>query len=583
MKRSLVLAVVLAGCSAGAADVGDDGGSNGSPALCAVSMEVSQPLPTAGPTSIVHVRATVTGAPGVLAYAWQVQFNAAPVAFSATTSTEPIDSIQFPVVAAGIYFVTLDVTGSPVPCPSSVVPINIAAPGALTEILRLRVAPPRSLAAPVMEKLIEVKGGADADLGIVGVDSGVLASPVVLGPGGGIPAYLQFSPGGAPDAIVEGFADASGVAAVQLVPGLYSVLVVPSQGDIAPRRISGWSPGAVLQLDAGVPVTGTVLGPSGAALAGATVRVVSDGVPSTMAITAPDGSFDLHAAPGVTVGIEVTPPAASGLPRLLASTPALLQGTPLQILYAANTAPVDLGGTTVRRAEAALAGARLSAVGSLPAVGMVTVGASSVTASGEVRLTATADAAGVLPAMLVPPAQLSAVIEAAPGDLAVVALDTTAGAPASLDAPAMRLITTAVLDGSGAGLPGAVLDLVPSGALAMAMAPALRLTAQSGGVISSRLPDGGHYALRFQDPLGRGAPLTVSERLITAIATSYQLPPALRLQGSLRLDGTMTLSGASVQILCASCTGIDRALPLIEAVSDAAGRFTLAVPDPGTR
>ena len=57
----------------------------------------------------------------------------------------------------------------------------------------------------------------------------------------------------------------------------------------------------------------------------------------------------------------------------------------------------------------------------------------------------------------------------------------------------------------------------------------------------------------------------------------------VRVQGTLLLDGKLALSGASVQLMCNACTGLDAALPLAGAASDATGRFTLAVPDPGTR
>jgi hypothetical protein len=67
------------------------------------------------------------------------------------------------------------------------------------------------------------------------------------------------------------------------------------------------------------------------------------------------------------------------------------------------------------------------------------------------------------------------------------------------------------------------------------------------------------------------------------IAANYRLPAALQISGALRSGGVLALPGASVQLMCEACSGIDRALPLFEAVSDAGGRFTLAVPDPGTR
>jgi len=593
MTRGLALvlagAVAAAGCASDA-DVnpatGDGGGSGGaSPLGCSVA-QVTQPLPAAGPTSLVHAFVQGAGSTG-LSYTWHVAFNGAAVGFTSPAS----GAIDFPVALPGVYIVSLDVSSAADPCPTSVVPVNIEAPGAVEQTVRLRVAPPREIGAPPMEKLIVVKGGGDADLGIVVVEAGTVTAPAVLGPGGGLAAYLQFAPSGAPDAIVEAFSSAAGAASVQLVVGSYAVLVVPSDTGVAPRRIAGWFPGQALELDAGRPVSGTVLRPGGQPLAGATVRLTSDGVPSTLpttATTAADGSFALHAAPGATIAVSVTPPAASGLPRLIATSQAFDLGAPLQIQYSANVALIDLAGTLVRRAAtptvpaAPLPGARLTVVGTLPAVGMVTAGA-AVVASGEVRIAATAGADGALPATLAPKAQLSAVIEAAAGDLAVVGFDATSGPPASLDAPAMQLITTAALDAAGAGLPGALVDLVPSGPLAMASAPALRLTAAASGVIATTLPAGGRYQLRFADPKRRAGPLVVGERSITAIAPSYALPRALQLQGTLRLDGKFALSGASVQILCAVCTGIERSVPLVEAVADATGRFALAVPDPGTR
>jgi hypothetical protein len=298
-----------------------------------------------------------------------------------------------------------------------------------------------------------------------------------------------------------------------------------------------------------------------------------------VATTGEGGSFALHAVTGgVSATVEVVPPAASGLPRLSATSSTFDLGLPLQIRYAANVMRTDLAGTVVRRMNAPIAGARLTVVGSLGAVGMVTAGTSTV-ATGDVRIAGTADATGTLPTMLVPLAPLEVVIEVAPGDLAVTMLPAIAG---HLDAPPLRLITTAALDARGIGLPGATLELVPTGALEMASAPTLRLTAAAGGAIAATLPAGGHYALRFHDPLGRGAPLILPDREITAIAASHKLPKALRLQGLLHLLGT-ALPNASVQILCDTCSGVDRAKPLVEVVSDAAGRFTLAVQDPGTR
>jgi uncharacterized protein (UPF0261 family) len=211
---------------------------------------------------------------------------------------------------------------------------------------------------------------------------------------------------------------------------------------------------------------------------------------------------------------------------------------------------------------------------------MVTAG-TSTSATGTVRIATSTDASGRLPSVLVPSASLSAVIEVSPGDLAVVELDATATVPVIRDAPPMQLIATAA-HGTGAALPDAVLDLVPTGALAMAGAATLHVTANAGGAITAVLASGGHYELRFRDPAGRRAPLVIADRVVSTIALSYSLPPALQLRGTLTLDGLQPMANASVQLLCNICGGVDRDRPIAETVSDNAGRFVLAVPDPGT-
>lgn len=571
----------LAGCAGNVSDgfTGPDAAQGGDGA-CAIALSATPNEPVA--VVKLQITSQTAGAFGVLDYTWHVVGNGAPATFA---PVRPGDStaIEFTAATPGIYTVTLDVAGSNPPCPQGIATINVGAPGALTDFLRLRVVPPVTAGGPPFEKLIAVKGGAPADLGPVVVDPGVSVAAQVNGPTGGVPAYLRFSPGGTPDAFVEAFSDARGIVGVQLVPAsTYTVLAVPSAPGLAPRGFTGWSFGQPLALDTGAPISGTVRDPANAPLAGAMVRLVLDGVPSTLTTTGTDGSFTVRGVtPAVNVTVDVLPPVGSGLPRLSASSQSFDLSGPLQVRYAANVALSDLGGAVVKQLGTPVPGARVTLVGSLATAGMVTAGRSAV-GSGEVRIVVTTDASGALPPTLVPTGPLSAVVEFAPGKRAVVGFNTSAGVPATLDALPQQLITSAVLDAHGAALPGATVDLVPAGALALASAPIVRLPAMAAGAIAADLPAGGHYALRFQDPQGRAGPLLVGEHLITAIAASYQLPAAVRLEGSVRRNG-MAMPGAAVQILCISCSGIDRTTPLVEAVSDAAGRFTLAVPDPGTR
>jgi len=589
---ALALAVAVAGCSAAAGSdefpTGGSGGGTDPTSLCAGSIAVDPAMPIAGPDTVLHARAVLSGGgDGPPAYAWHVRFDGVPI--DGVPPQAGGAAIDIPAPRAGIYAIELDVPD----CAMLTAVVNVEMAGALTQNLRIQVVPPRDAAVPPTELFAVLPGGADRDLGLIPVSQGRVFQVPVLGPAGGVPAYLRFSPSATPDAVVEAFADGSGTAAVQLVPGPpYSVLVVPSSDNLAPRRIQGWSTSQAVNVDAGVTVSGSVVrsgapgsGSGDAPLAGATVRLVSDGVPSTPAVTAADGSFSLHVAPGLSVTVEVTPPDGGGLPRLSATSAGFDLGAPVEVRYAANLGLVDLAGAVVQRAAAPVPGAQVTVVGSLDTAGTVTAGA-TVVASGQVRIAATAGGSGALPRTLVPAGPLSAVIEIGPQDLAVAPLDVTGGAPAILDAPPMPLVTTAVtamIDGQAARLPGALIDLVPAGALAMAAAPILRLTAGGDGALAAALPAGGHYQLRLHDPQGRGAPLVILDREVTAIASSYLLPAAIRIEGALLRDGNVALPGASVQLMCTGCSGFDAALPLTEVVSDAAGRFTLAVPDPGTR
>ena len=610
--RSIAIALVAVqvGCSAGGSpgSHGDGGGvldppippnqtSDAPSGPCTVALVPEPRLPIAGPGSRVNVAAHVSSLPGIPQPKWTVTFNGAPV-MSAITLGSLGFAVDFYAPSAGIYDVSLELIGAPATCQPESLPLNVEAAGASTSLYRLRIVPPLTTGAPAMEKNIVVKGGGSADIGTPDVGRGQRATFTVAGPDGGVPAYVRFTPQNAPDAIIEAFADQLGRVDVALSPQAHSVLIIPSRDGIAPRRIASWSPfggGASLVVAAGAEVTGTVRGPDAAPLAGAQVQLSIDGVPSTLVTTAADGGFAVRSElTSGTITVEVTPDAASGLPRLVATSPPstpgspqLDLGVPLQVRYAANIARKNLAGAVVRRPEGSpIAGARVMFVGAMVA-GMVTTGTgaamATVTAAGEVRIAATAGSNGALPSVLVPAARLSAVVRSGDGALAVVELDT-ASSISAIAAPDIQPIAIAVRSASGAqDLPGATLEVVPLGALALAGAPAVHVVAGAGGAVGSSLPAGGRFELRFRDPLGRAAPLVVPDRVISTIETSYQLPAAIQLRGRVKLDGTQAVANAAVQLLCNSCNGLARNRPIAEAVSGITGQFVLAVPDPGTR
>ncbi|HEY4244580.1 MAG TPA: carboxypeptidase-like regulatory domain-containing protein [Kofleriaceae bacterium] len=582
MKRFLLL-VCLAACGADKSGANPDGGpSMDGMGGCQVSISFDPAQPTAGES--VRAIADVSGVAGVLSYSWSVQFEGSQLA---TTAEQPDGSqVSFATTDAGIYDVTLQVQASAF-CPTADQPLDVRAPGANTTMFRVHITPSAAANMPPFERTIQVPGGGNWNLGTIALDPGVTSTSQVTGPSGGIPAYLRFAPSGTPDAVVEAFADPTGFVTVQLQGSAQTVLVVPTVPGVAPKRFDNWQPGSTtLALDAGTSLSGTVRDPSGTGIGGAAVQLVIDGVPSTLTTSAANGSFTVLAsvAAGASVTVDVAPPATTGLPRLQATAVfPVASATPIDVHYAANLAVRDLGGTVVTRAGAPIASAQVAVVASLAAVGTVTVGGTSATGTGAVRLTAVADASGALPSLLAPAAPLSAVVTAATGDLAVASLDLTSGVPASIEAPAAQLVSTSAEDPTLAVLAGVVVEAEPAAALALANASLVRATTDAGGAASLSLASGGHYDLRFSDPAGRAAPIVVSDVTAGSIAGSYELLPAILLSGTVQVGSSASLTeGASVQVLCAACTGVERSRPIAETATDSTGDFSLAVPDPGT-
>jgi len=583
-----VLLIALAGCSAGGGAGLSGGDNNGSdagganppaPGCDSVGLTSSPSAPVAGPTAKVRVLVALTVTPPPT-LSWRVRFGGVDV--DATSVGSDGTEIEFPALAAGIYTVSVALAGSQVSCSSVDLSVNVAIAGAKPSAIRLRVVPRQSSLAPPFEKTTVILGGAAMDIGSLRADSSSLERLHLDGPDGGVAAYLRFVPNAAPGAVVEAFSDSTGNFVTPLAVQLHSVLVIPSVAGLAPRRITDWMPasGLPLMVNAGSPITGTVRDPADAPLAGATVRLSIDGVPSTVATTDGAGGFTLRAPTGGgAVTVEVTPPIASSLPRLSATSQAFDLGGPLQIRY--TVILKDLAGSQVQQRGAPLANATVTVVGSAP-VGTVTAG-TVVAATGDVRIAATANSEGMLPSLRVPLAMLSAVVSSGTGALAVAALDATGALPITLDAPPLQPIATAVLGATGiAALTDAVIDLVPVGVLASAGAPELHVTASASGLISAALAPGGHYDLRFHAAVGRGAQLVIADRDASSIAPTYRLPAPLELRGTAKTASGQALPNASVQLLCIACSGIDRERPIAETATDSAGGFVLSVPDPGT-
>lgn len=586
MMRHLVVVLGLGlglGLVAGCA-----GGLNGAEGpQCEVGLSFSPTSPVAGPTSEIRVSSFVTDADGVRTYDWSVSHAGAAIAFEAAQADG--SQITFPALTAGTYEVSLGVSVSSGPCPQAFATINVTTGGTMFGV-RLHVTPPPGVDAPPIDRLLQIPIDADYELGPVVLDPGSVLAGTVRAAGVGVPAYLQFRPLGMSDAVVEAYAAADGTFSARLLNQLHEVVVIPSGSTLAPTRLM-WMPGSTtLTVDAGMAITGVVRNPAGNGLANAKVQLTIGGVPSTLATTTGTGAFTVRGVPitGADVKVAVTPPAGSGLPRLEA-TGAFSLSTPFDVSYNANLVVRNLGGTEVRRGGAPVANARVTVVGALAAVGSVTAGATA-SATGFVRIAASTSGSGVLPTMFVLAAPLSAVVAIPPGDPlqapsdhAVDEINLTTTVPPVIDASSMVAFTADARIGAFS-LPGARLDLVPAGALALAGVPGRSFTADVTGAVTGSVVAGGSYDARWSDPAGGAGAKLFPGRTSATLTGAFDLPPALVVSGTLSITGNSNkIVGAAVEMRCDGCSGIDRDRPIAEAASDQFGQFELAISNGDTR
>ncbi len=394
--------------------------------------------------------------------------------------------------------------------------------------------------------------------------------------GVGAPAIVRIWPGNREDPVAELATGSDGTFEVLLEEAKHDVLVVPL-GAEAPQRLE-WTPVAgttgKLRVAAGLPVSGRVLAPLGSALAGAKVALTIDGVPSTVATTAPDGSFALRARAGSKIEISVTPPAGSGLPRLALSDALVSLTTPLDVRYADTLEVRDLGGLAVTLDGAAAPGARVTVIGTMAAAGCIEPCASNKLA-GFVRQAAFTNGAGVLASLRVPRGALHAVLEASSGEQAVHAVDTSAPAPSALAIAREPEISGSVTL-AGEPLAEAVVRLEPLGPLEAAGVGVRQVQTAADGRFSSAAATGGQYRVVAADPRWRGIPVAEEVSAPAAIG-AVSLRSRIVLRGQVT-DGTRPIPHAAIELQCSSCVGLERQRPISATLADLTGAYQLALP-----
>lgn len=568
----------LAACGAGGADSPNtDAGTGDAPQGCVVGISYEPNPPFAGPGMMIRATASVQNSPGQHTYTWFLSKDGGPNTTPAPANLDG-SQVQFLAEDEGIYRVRFRIEDPN--CEEASINIDVNEQGVGSTNLRVHVVAPPSENRPPLDKVVIVDGGDDELIDDLQLAPATTASGTVRLAGMPVAGYLRFMPIVGGEAAVETYADALGNYTVPVRPESHNVLVIPTTPNVAPQ-VTVWTPGlTTLDLLDGAPVTGTVVrDPGGTPVPNATVQVTVDGIPSTIATTDGSGAFTVLAPPifGTTQRLEITPPASTGLPRLVAESTQLDLSQTVTARYAATTVR-DLAATTIER-SGLLAGATVSIVGTIAIAGTITAGA-TVDAVGEVRATAITNGGGALPTLRVPAAPLAAVIFPGPaGDHAVTQIDLTTAVPGSITAQSPIQRTPTLTSSTGAALAGAVLDAVPKGALALAGAPTIRRTAGPGGVVTIDLAPGATYDVRLLDPNGnRGALRVIPDATSATITGSLALTKPTQVQGL--VIGSAPIPGAIIQFLCVQCTGLERSRPIAEGVTGIDGRFQLAVPDP---
>ncbi len=576
MKRAVALAALaLVGC--GAEDISDSSDDVVDAGTCMLGIEFAPVEIVAGPAAVVRANGNITGAAGFVTYGWEITLDGAPV-FTTQAAADNRD-VFFTAEVPGVYQATFSADG----CPSANASFNATAPGAQDVAYRLRVQPPDGAALPASERVVVVSGGADASLGTIGLDDGLLALGTVTIDGAPTGAYLRAAPLSQPELTLEGFADAGGDFGLRAAIVPHQLLVVPTSPAVAPGRVESWRPQAPdLTFDAGQAIAATVLAPDGQPLVGARVALMLDGVPSTIGTTDGAGAVALRArfAGATDVDVMVQPTEPSPWPRLAAHLANVDPSGGVAVAYAPTLVAQATADVVLTRDGTPVAGAALALSASHLDVGTVTVDGVAVSASGTTLRRGVSAGDGSLG--LVAVVAGSYLLAARDGEgAAVVGLEVDIAPPATVALPPPATMQLHARDAAGAPLVGVRGQVIAVGALAALGPMALDAVADADGRLAWADAPGGAWDLAIDDPQGRVGRLE-QLGLGGAAFADVTLPTAVRLSGLVaRSAGGAAISGAVITLYCADCGGIAAQRPIATAVSSPVGTFRLAVPDPG--
>lgn len=577
------LAALAGGCGVGALNGGDDGDGNpdgGTGDFCDIILSGPNPM-TVGQEAVFEV--DVVGSSGLHFLEWSITRGGERIE---PTLEADRTRARFTPDEPGPYRIAVTGTVGGSSCTPALTDANAISAGTAFVDYRLRIVPPPGSDAAPQIQPVELPMGSDYSLASVVLERGHLAEGTITAAGAPVAAYLRATRIDDPvPATVEAFAGDDGRYALRLADGTYRFRVVPRDPGIAPHEITASVDelGGAVELSAGVTVAGAVTR-DGAPVPGAQVSLVVDGVPSSLATTGADGGFAAQVQQGFELSIHVAPPAGSALPALALSEVGadLAGGAALAIDYAA-AAPVAVD-AIVEGPDGPLAGARtVWMAGDLPDAATASVdGGAPAAMRGRVRRAVTATAAGRVTVSL-PRGSYQVAIQTSDGLTGLAAVDLSAGAPATIAVPAPATIEGRLVDAGGVPLSGAV-RARPRGALAAAALGTASATIGADGTFALEVAGGVVFDLSLLPDEGRAGRVFLEATTVAGAPLALgdvAAPAAVTASGKLLLPGGEPVAGARLSLLCADCGGLEATRPLAEAVTDAAGRFSLRAADPG--
>jgi hypothetical protein len=602
---ALVLGGCMGGIDSGTENNSNQNGNNNGNIGCSYFVDASPSQPEIG--DLVTLEVIGTGSCSPTSYAWTVTTpDATPAALVLRNQGQQAELVPD---RAGSYAVEVLVQDFREGARLAMRYLNVADPAGVWATYLLRLTPPAEVGAPRQQTVLQVRGGTPLDNQELVLAQGQTVVNALEGPSGGFAAYLRLVQRGFP-LYQELHVPTSGAFALNLLPtAIYDVLVVPDEASLAPAFLEGLTAvdladADTFTLDAGEGVLGYVLDASGLALVGAQVGLRGGDLSSSLGTAADiDGRFTLRARAG-DYAMEVIPPAGSGLPEVVVAAPDAIAIQPghlstLTFRYGAVAVQeVDLrvvagpegSAVPVADARVTVEATGIANAGVLEAVDSVS-GTQTFTAAGRVRVTAVTDAAGRLPRLRLPAAVFRVVVEpfgAVPagfGTTVIPAVDLTAAPAGAVDLPlaAPARMLGAVVDEQG--IPVSALRILA--VTAEGLGSAVEAWTEADGQFSFPVVRGATYAVLLHAAPGAGTARLLLGGVVaeddeleltgSGLAGELLLPAGLVVRGRVTYLGS-AVPGVLIQGIPAQ-TGGDPVLG--EAVTDAAGGFTLVLPDPG--